>query len=94
MFAAESYNTAGHAEIYARGDMTSAIQQGLKSRIAELRTYQATNGYDVTTPSKKGLPTTNNWRLRPLTDEARVSIYLQFALIPPVNDVGFSAIHN
>ena len=38
MFVTKLYYTAGHAEIHAQGDMTSAVQQALKSRIEELRT--------------------------------------------------------
>ncbi len=68
------YYTVGRTEIYAQGDMTSAVQQELKSHIAELRTYHTTTGYDVIYPSKKGLLTTT-WRLRSLTDEARAYKY-------------------
>ena len=89
MFATKSYYTAGHAEIHAQGDMTSAVQQKSKSRFAELRTYQAKTGYDVIHPFE-GLPTTE-WRLRSLTDEARASTSLRFAFIPPINGVGFPA---
>ena len=84
------YYTAGHAEIYAQGDMTSVVQQELKSRIEELRTYQTQKGMMSLTSHKRELPTTN-WRLRSLTDEARASIHLRFAFIPPINGVGFPA---
>ena len=89
VFTTKSYYTAGHAEIYAQGDMTSAMQQASKSQIEELRTYQATTGYDVIIPSKKGLPTTN-WRLRSLTDEARATISQRFAFIPRFKSWVFS----
>ena len=78
MFTTKSYYTAGHAEIHAQGEMTSAMQQALKSHLAELRTYQAKTGYDVIQPFE-GLPTTE-WRLGSLTDEARASTSLRFSM--------------
>ena len=88
MFVTKLYYTAGHVEIHVQGDMTSAVQQASKSRIEELRTYQTQNGMMSSTPSKKGLPTTN-WRLRSLTNEARASVSLRFAFIPLLKHVGF-----
>ena len=86
MFVTKSCYTAGYAEIYAQGETASAMQYALKSRLVELRTYQTQNGMMSSTPSKRGLPTTN-WRLRSLTDEARATDHLRFALIPPMNGV-------
>jgi hypothetical protein len=76
MFVANSHYTAGHAEIQAFGESASPRFSN-EAVLNELGTYQQKTKYEVNEPLME------KW--------GSSTISQQFALIPPINGVGFPA---